>query len=176
MGQLATRHAVDVLSERGLVPLVKFSGSDGFHLMWDVPDLDGIRDEELWERERAVVRAVACEVERRLVSDPAADPIRRAVGAGQPLISTSSADREHTNAILFDEYILKDNANFRVPYSIHPKTGLVAMPLANDELPNFSQERAQPDAVAGRTATFALPRYHLRDVDSALRDWQQDGC
>src|SRR4051812_40663194 len=92
------------------------------------------------------------------------------------LSKLKSADREQTNAILFDEYILKDNANFRVPYSIHPKTGLVAMPLARSDLPTFRPEQAQPETVAGRTAAFELPRYRLRDVDSALRDWHEDGC
>ena len=66
MAQLAAMHAADVLAEQGLDALTKFSGSDGYHLMWDAPDLAGLSDAELWELERAVVRSVACEVERRL--------------------------------------------------------------------------------------------------------------
>ena len=85
-------------------------------------------DEALWELERAVVRAVACEVERRLADDPEASLIWDTVGAGNQAITTGSADRENPNALLFDEYILKDNANFRVPYSIHPATGLGRRP------------------------------------------------
>lgn len=76
-----------------------------------------------------MVRSVACNVERRLGDDPVAEPIREAVGKDHPAITTGSADRENPNALLFDEYILKDNANFRVPYSIHPRTGLVNVPL-----------------------------------------------
>src|SRR4051812_45165695 len=79
MGGLAASHAINVLSEQGLIPLAKFSGSDGFHLMCGVPDLNGITADQLWQSERAVVRAVACEVERRLAYDPAADPLRQAV-------------------------------------------------------------------------------------------------
>jgi DNA primase len=176
MGRLAASHAIDVLSERGLTPLVKFSGSNGFHLMWDVPELDGLADDQLWAIERAVVRAVACEVERRLANDPAAEPIRRAVGSDKPAISTSSADRENERAILFDEYILKDNANFRVPYSVHPTTGLVAVPVLPDDLPTFDVDQARPDAVTERNATFALPRYRLEDVEKALQMWREDGC
>ena len=71
-----------------------------------------------------MVRAVACEVERRLAGDPEASVIWETVGAGNQAITTGSADRENPNALLFDEYILKENANFRVPYSIHPATGL----------------------------------------------------
>ena len=176
MGRLAARHAVNVLSEQGLAPQIKFSGSNGFHLMWDVPELGTLSDDKLWETERAVVRAVACEVERRLATDSAADPIRRAVGDGNPTIATGSADRENSNALLFDEYILKDNANFRVPFSIHPKTGLVATPLTADQLANFETEQAVPETVAARRTTFELPRFRLEVVDKALDVWHADGC
>src|ERR687890_423409 len=137
MAQRAAIHAADVLAEQGIDALIKFSGSDGFHLMWDVPNLGALADDELWELERAVVRAVACEVERRLADDPGAMPIRDAVGEGKPFVTTGSADRENPNALLFDEYILKDNANFRVPYSVHPTTGLIAVPIKRSELAAF---------------------------------------
>jgi DNA primase len=176
MALLAARHAAAVLREQGIDPLVKFSGSDGYHLMWDVPDLDGIDDQELWELERAVVRAVACEVERRLAVDPAAAAIRAAVGEGRPYITTANADRENPNALLFDEYILKDNANFRVPYSIHPRTGLVNVPLTNDQLTTFQPDDAMPENVAEAWPAVALPKYSLAVVRSALDGWGQDGC
>jgi hypothetical protein len=176
MGRLAAVRAADVLSEQRLIPLVTFSGADGFHLMWDVPDLKGISDDQLWELERAVVRAVACEVERRLVVDPAASAIRAAVGEGHSMIATGSADRENADAILFDEYILKDNANFRVPYSVHPRTGLVAAPISKEGLPNFVASQAQPEKVAADSVAFELPRYRLDDVEKALMAWQANGC
>ena len=176
MALLAARDAADVLREQGIDPLVKFSGSDGYHLMWDVPDLDGIADAELWDLERGVVRAVACEVERRLGADPLAKPIREAVGANRPLITTANADRDNPNAILFDEYILKDNANFRVPYSIHPRTGLVNVPIPAEALASFRAEDATPTAVAQGWPEMALPRYPLKKVRAALNVWSNDGC
>ncbi|MGH2613758.1 MAG: hypothetical protein ACRDJC_00825 [Thermomicrobiales bacterium] len=176
MAQIAAGHAADVLAEQGLEPLVKFSGSDGFHLMWDAPDLDGIADSELWELERAVVRSVTCEVERRLRDDPAAAPIRDAVGAGNPLITTGSADRDNPNALLFDEYILKDNANFRLPYSIHPRTGLVNVPLSREQLTSFRPEDAEPKVVAAGWPEVGLPSHSLADVRRALNVWREDGC
>lgn len=176
MALLAARHAADVLREQGIEPMVKFSGSDGYHLMWDVPNLDGIDDQELWELERAVVRAVTCEVERRLGDDPAAAPIRKAVGKDRPHITTANADRENPNALLFDEYILKDNANFRVPYSIHPRTGLVNVPLTEIQLTTFRPEDATPETVAKAWPAVALPRYSLENVRAALQAWRADGC
>jgi DNA primase len=176
MAKIAAIHAADVLAEQHLEPLVKFSGSDGYHLMWDVPALNGIDDTELWEMERAVVRAVACEVERRLADDPAAESIRETVGEGNPAITTSSADRENPNALLFDEYILKENANFRVPYSIHPTTGLAAAPIPRDRLPRFDPGDAAPERVAEQWPNVSLPRHSLADVRAALDAWRADGC
>src|SRR5215212_7944572 len=48
MAQRAAIHAADVLAEQGIDALVKFSGSDGFHLMWDVSDLGNLEDDALW--------------------------------------------------------------------------------------------------------------------------------
>jgi hypothetical protein len=176
MAGRAAIHAADVLAEQGIDALVKFSGSDGFHLMWDVPDLKDLRDDRLWELERAVVRAVACEVERRLEHDPEASLIWDIVGAGKQAITTGSADRENPNALLFDEYILKESANFRVPYSIHPTTGLVAAPLSRSQLATFRETDASPESVAADWPAISLPRQTIGDVQRALDAWRADGC
>jgi hypothetical protein len=176
MAQRAAIHAADVLAEQGIDALVKFSGSDGFHLMWDVPDLGDLADDNLWELERAVVRAVACEVERRLADDSEASLIWDTVGAGNKAITTGSADRENPNALLFDEYILKDAANFRAPYSIHPATGLVAVPLSRSQLATFHERDASPEAVAADWPVIPLPHQTISDVRRALDAWRADGC
>jgi hypothetical protein len=176
MAQRAAMHAADVLAEQGIDALVKFSGSDGFHLMWDVSDLGDLKDETLWELERAVVRAVACQVERRLADDPEAALIWETVGPGNQAITTGSADRENPNALLFDEYILKDSANFRAPYSIHPRTGLVAAPFSKSHLSTFRPEDASPEAVAADWPVVPLPHQTIEDVQRALAAWQKDGC
>lgn len=176
MARLAAIHAADVLSAVGLQPLVKFSGSDGYHLMWDVPDLGKTDDAQLWELQREVVRSVACEVERKLAADPRAVPIREAVGENKPAITTGSADRENPDAILFDQFILKDNANFRVPFSVHPKTGLVAVPIPIESLGAFNPVDATPEVVAMGWPEVLLPRHTLVDVRKALDVWHADGC
>src|SRR5919107_2151565 len=171
MAKRAAIHALDVLAQQGIDALVKFSGSDGFHLMWDVPDLGDLEDESLWQLERSVVRAVACKVERRLTGDPEASLIWDTVGTGNQAITTGSADRENPNALLFDEYILKDSANFRVPYSIHPTTGLVAAPVSRSQLATFRPQDASPEAVAADWPVVTLPRQTIGDVQRALDAW-----
>lgn len=101
--------------------------------------------------EQRVVAAVACEVEPLLAALPAAAPLREAVGPDAPLIATSSADKEQRAGLLFDLLILKDNAPFRVPFSVHPKSGLVAVPLTLDQVAEF--DRKPPPG--GRRRRFA---------------------
>lgn len=176
MARLAAVHAVAVLTDAGVAPLVKFSGSNGFHLMWNVPDLETTTSAELWEIERAVVRAVACEVERTLEGDDRAQPIREAVGEGQALVTTGSADRDNPGALLFDQFILKENANIRVPFSIHPASGLVAVPLSQESLATFAPDMADPTLVARDWPALPLPIYSLNEVETALQHWREDGC
>lgn len=176
MARLATRDAAGILAQQGLAPLIKFSGSNGFHLMWNVPDSNELSDAALWEIEQRVVAAVACEVERLLEADAAAAPIRDAVGPGKLLITTSSADREQRGGLLFDQLILKDNAPFRVPFSVHPKSGLVSVPLRVEELETFDPARATPEVVAEAWAALPIPDYPLQQVRDAITAWEADGC
>lgn len=176
MARLATRYAARVLEQQGLAPLVKFSGSNGFHLMWNVPDCTDLTDADLWEIEQRVVAAVACEVERLLEVDEEATPIREAVGPDKPLITTSSADREQRDGLLFDQLILKDNAPFRVPFSVHPKSGLVSVPLRVEQLAAFDPASATPEAVAQEWPALPAPDYPLQQVRDAISAWEADGC
>jgi hypothetical protein len=176
MARLGAVHAMDLLTRAGLTPLAKFSGSNGFHLMWSVPDIGNMDSDEFWHLERAVVRAVACEVERELAQDSQAQAIRDAVGEGKPLVATGSADRDNSRALLFDQFILKENANIRVPFSIHPGSGLVAVPLTRDALTTFEPEMADPMHVAADWPALPLPSHSLQGVQTALKRWHEDGC
>ena len=171
MAQLAALHALDVFEEQGLRSLVKFSGADGFHLMWDMPSLGGLGRQTVWDVERAVVRAVAAQVERRLAVDPLAAPIREAVGPRGRLIATSSQDATNARALLFDEHILKPNVNARVPYSVHAGSGLVAVPLDRAGLERFEEATATPEAVIAAPGGVDLPRNDLAAVKRALANW-----
>ena len=174
MARLAALHALDVLAEQGLAALVKFSGSDGFHLMWNMPDLRGLGGRSVWDVERAVVAAVAAQVERRLAVDPAAEPVRAAAGADGRLIATSSQDAAHKTGLLFDEHILKPNVNARAPWSIHAGSGLVAVPLDRAGLAGFEEGMAAPEAVIARLGDGlgpGMPRNELGSVKRALAAW-----
>lgn len=173
MARLGAIHALDLIEAAGLRALVKFSGSDGFHLMWEMPDLRALGTRDLWGVERAVVQAIADRVEPRLETDPRAAPIRAAVGPGAPLISTNSQveDPVERAALLFDKLILKENANARVPYSLHPASGLVSVPLDRAGLERFDEAMATPEAVVADRRRWEMPRNDLAGVKRALALW-----
>ncbi len=173
MARVGALHALDVIEEAGLRALVKYSGSDGFHLMWEMPDLRALGKKNLWDFEREVVQAIADRVEERLEGDPRAEPIREAVGPGAPLISTNSQleDRVERAALLFDKLILKENANARVPYSLHPASGLVSVPVDRAGLERFEEAMAAPEVVAVDERRWELPKNGVGDVKRALAGW-----
>jgi DNA primase len=173
MARLGALHALNVFEEAGLKALVKYSGSDGFHLMWEMPDLRPLGKRDLWDFERAVVEGIAGRVEARLDADPRAAPIREAVEPGSPLISTNSQleDPIERAALLFDKLILKPNANARVPYSLHPTSGLVSVPLDRGELERFDEAMAAPEVVAADSRRWEMPRNDVAEVKRALARW-----
>lgn len=175
MARLDAIHALDVVEEAGLQALVKFSGSDGFHLMWQMPSLQGLGRRDLWDFERTVVEAIADQVEMRLQDDPRAQPIRDAVGSDAPLISTNSQLESPVEraALLFDKLILKPNVNARVPYSLHPASGLVSCPFDRDELESFAEALADPETVAQDNRIWTLPIVEVGAVKRALERWTE---
>lgn len=172
MARVAAAHALDVLAAADLAALVKFSGANGFHLMWNIPDAADIRGEPIWDLLRRVVVAVAREVERRLDDDPRAAPVRAAVGPDRPPIATSSQDEANNAAILFDEHILKPNVNVRAPFSLHPASGLVAVPIDRGRLERFEEHMAAPDLVVADTGPVTMPANALSVVQRALQTWE----
>jgi hypothetical protein len=174
MGRVGALHSLDVIEGAGLKALVKFSGSDGFHLMWEMPDLRALGKKDLWDFEREVVQAIADRVEQRLEGDPRADEIRAAVGEGARLVSTNSQleDRVERAALLFDKLILKENANARVPYSLHPASGLVSLPLDRVGLERFEEAMAAPEVVAVDERRLELPKNGVGEVKRALAEWR----
>ena len=173
MARIGAVHALDLIEAAGLRALVKYSGSDGFHLIWEMPNLAALEERDLWEFERDIVQAIADQVELRLRDDPRAAPIREAVGPDAPLISTNSQleDPIERAALLFDKLILKENANARVPYSLHPTSGLVSVPLDREELERFVESMAEPDTVAADEKRWEMPRNEVMEMKRALARW-----
>jgi len=171
MARLGALHALDLLDAAGLSALVKFSGANGFHLMWNFPSLSGLGGTSIWDFEQQIVVALAAVVEARLAVDPRARPIRAAVGPDAPLVATNSQDAAEKRALLFDRNILKENANVRVPYSLHAGTGLVSLPLDRAELVTFAEPMAAPEAVMAHPRPVTMPDNAVAAVRTAVTGW-----
>lgn len=175
MARLGVLHALDLVDEQGLACLVKFSGADGFHLLWSMPDADTFGSRGLWAFEQAIVQALADQVNLRLGGDPRAQPIREAVGPDGPLVTTNALreDPRERAALLFDKLILKPSANARVPFSLHPATGLSSVPLTRGELESFTEALAEPERVVSDRRTWQIPDNPVDAVKRALAAWER---
>lgn len=117
LGKIAVRAALDVLEERQVKYLLKFSGGNGFHLHW------AFRPRELpkqkWQFVRRIVRAIRGEVERRLQASRDREAFYAHIPRSDPITELNAVDKEAQHSILFDELILKPNATIRAPFSVH---------------------------------------------------------
>jgi len=137
----------EILSEYGIEPALKFSGSRGFQLWAQFKDHElprGYSPKRLRSERRGknmfsfyadIVRFVESRVSERC-----------------PSLTTSDTAKKETRAdkVLFDASIIKPMGDVRAPYSMHFKTGLISMPLKLGELSRFKPEQADPESVAVR--------------------------
>jgi DNA primase len=135
LAQAATvaRAICTVLDERALPYLLKFSGADGFHVLWS---FGPVTDETFapltaWEFERDVVRALRDRAEALLAAN----------GMPGPLTTCDAHDRAHADLVLVDELILHHKASIRAPYALHERTGLVSVPVDPAALAAFVPPR-----------------------------------
>jgi len=135
---------------RGMQYLVKYSGNRGFHFMWEWA-MGGVslRGKNRWDEAKSIASIFRNELEKRLSEESVlASKLREIVGSGCPFTLTNSQETECKDAVLIDVNILHVNANIRSPFSVHPKTGLVSIPLRGAKgLRSFIKEEAELDVV-----------------------------
>lgn len=170
LGKLAVRTTLDVLDERGVKYLLKFSGGNGFHIQWAFRPTELPRDR--WGFTRRIVRNIRTEVERRLQEHPQRDAFYFHIPQKDPITELNAVDKEAQKSVLFDELILKRNATIRAPFSLHmghdiqlPKlteklrklgSPLVAVPIEPRRLEAFV-----PGTDATIRAALLLPRVRI---------------
>ena len=133
--------AAELLEDYGAPFSIVFSGSKGFHL-WI-----------FWEDILAALEELGYGQPKTGTQDDGRR-INELVVALQGFISKKLVQQgiRNLDPSTFDCW----KPLIRVPYSVHWKTGLVALPVSPDELPDFSPEDARRDAV------LALPNLGWR--------------
>lgn len=166
------REAHAVLSNYGIEPTIKFSGSRGFQI-WaqfkshELPREYQPKQLRTERRERNffsfyadIVRFVESKVAERLPG----------------LTTTETAKKEErVDKVLLDASIIKPMGDVRAPYSMHYKTGLVSMPLELKELKDFGPDQADPELVAKRYEKrgneFELKPCDGQEIFRAVVEW-----
>ena len=138
LAKLAAFEMAKLLDKKKIKYLAKFSGNRGFHFMWSMGD---VKPE--WMKFRKQIRELAGELEN-ILQKKYADKFYRLIPRKNPIIATSSTDKHLVKSILIDEQIIHKNGMIRSPYSVHPTTGLVSIPLTAIQILKFKRESALP--------------------------------
>ena len=155
----------EVLRDAGCHPLIKFSGSRGFQVLCRIArgakpmDFAALRD---------VVRAIRVRLEKRLVEDGVErtfSPLR----LEEPYTTSSVDDKASRSAkVLVDWSSMKPQGDYRAPFSIHYKTGLVSLPIKADAISSFEREQADPFRIVAEKPDFSFARVLPESEPDAL--------
>ncbi|MBN2101030.1 hypothetical protein JW710_04045 [Candidatus Dojkabacteria bacterium] len=152
----------EVFDDLGLEYLLKYSGNRGFHFMW-AWDMSGVslKGKNRWDEGKRLVCKYRDLLEERLQDNAiVAGKLRKAVGTSCPFTLTNSQDTRCNNSVLIDANILHENGNIRSPFSVHPKTGLVSIPIkGRPGLEDFSKDQAERNnVVKGDWSWVSMPQ------------------
>ncbi len=144
----------DILSEAGCHPLIKFSGSRGFQVLCRMSSSGEAMG---FERLREAVRAVQGELEAR-ITEGAIGRRLASQGLDEPYTTSEVADRgARARRLLVDWSSMKPEGDYRAPFSLHHRTGLVSVPISEADLASFTLEKADPLAMIENPTGLQLP-------------------
>ena len=138
------------LDKKKIKYLLKFSGNRGFHFIWS---LGNVKPD--WLKFRKQIRQFAAELET-ILQTKHADKFYKIIPKKNPIITTSSTDKATAKSILLDEQIIHKNGMIRSPYSVHPATGLVSIPLTITQLLKFNRASALPAKIKIRKTNLPV--------------------
>ena len=158
----------EVFEELSFKYLVKYSGSRGFHFMWEW-DMTGkkLKKDEQWDKAQEMIENLRKILEGKLLIDKdLTEKLRKLAKKDCSLVVTNSQDKNCKHSILLDANILHENANIRSPFSVHLGTGLVSVPLKGiDGLKKFKKLDAKRAEVMKQDWSWVeLPKNKWRPI------------
>jgi len=129
--------------------LLKYSGNRGFHFLWSLGKIKpvDIKSAKIYQQEHQLIDKYTTQLEEYFQSSPLKKKILKYLPKDSPIFSTNSADKHLSDCILIDKNILRPNAVFRSPWSIHPRTELVSAPIEVGELTSFDPVNFTPPKI-----------------------------
>ena len=155
--KVATIEMSKILDEHKIDYLLKFSGGNSFHFLSAFKNSE-IKGKRIFEIEQRAIVHFQKELERRLQKSSHKDEFYKHLAKDDPITITNSRDKEHKKSILIDEFILKRHSVIRSPFSVHPKTLLVSVPMEKSKIENFDPKKdASREVVLKSTKVFQKP-------------------
>lgn len=179
-----------ILKKAGIDFLLKFSGENGFHFIWNLGKIDRRKlkkidsafvpekprerqmknvDLKVWDFERRVIENLRERLEKALQHSNKRDDFYTILPHSNPITVCDRKNIRHKNSILIDSLLMHERGFVRTPYSLHLKTGYVSVPIFKKELPNFNPEfDARMEAVINDTQIFQVPEVEIEKLIELL--------
>lgn len=122
-----------ILQEHDLTPLIIFSGDNGFNIFCKFTKPLGN-----WRTYQKAVKTIKEKVRKRLQSQGKLE---------YPLSTSSETKKEPEKGVLFSSESMKPNGTIRAPFSLHWRTGLVAIPVQLEQIDDFEKQMADPETI-----------------------------
>ncbi len=141
-----TKLVVDYISDNYDMPFIAFCGNNGFHIFLEL----GIKEQQ---KVFAFSKRLSLDIAKYYYTKffkRYGFYIKLTSKAEQTQLEIefnlfNSVNKNQLKVINLDTRILHKFANIRSPYSIHPKTGLVSLPVNYDSLLTFNKNMAKID-------------------------------
>jgi len=169
--KIASDFMAKLLDELKIKYLVKFSGSNGFHFLWQYKKPLKTSFTHPWQFEHKTIEFLQTEIEKRLQKSKYKSHFYKFLKSSDPITFRSANDPKNDRSILIDEFILKQKATIRAPYSLHEKTKLVSVPIKPSQILNFNpQSDGDPQKIMKEKPKFDLPYNNAQKIYNLINN------
>jgi DNA primase len=165
--KIAVCGMAELLEDLGLKYLLKFSGSRGYHFLFSWGKKPTKLSGHYWTIQRNLIKFLASKLEERILKSKNKTYFVKHLKNHHKIFTTTSTDPNQKESILIDEAIVHKNGMIRSPYSVHPETLLVSLPLNKDEILKFNKSQAKPDKI--KPKKIPLPINNLDKIIKKIK-------
>ena len=162
--KISAFHMAEILEEKGINYLCKFSGGNGFHFLWEF-DNEDIKGMRIFEVEQRIINRLAALCEDKIQRSKDKKAFYEYIKKDDPIFILSSQDKDHPNSILMDEFILKRRGVIRSIYSVHPFTDWASKPVGKNKIFSFNPKtEATTKATIELKKDYQMPENKIKEV------------
>jgi len=170
---IAAKVVYDFLKDLGIKATIKYSGSRGFHIAISSDAFPDSIDFKKTSKRYPEVPQTLAEFIREKVRDHLLEELIAWEGGVASLTKSIPSISELSPYEFVD--IEKNWGNrhlFRAPYSLHPKTWLVSLPIKSEDLKDFKPESAKPEKVKTDVKFLINKKQEATELLLKALDWK----